>query len=256
MILVIPSIQLINGECKDIISGISAENDIFDVFKQNPNELIKLWRRENAKSIHINNIDSFQCLDKEKNLEIIHDFSEQTDIPISLFHYFADVDTCVSVLESGIYRVFAGTLLLDDINSSKELLKEYGPSRICGNIITDGINSFFHDKTTIIPLNDILKIFKEIGIQRILYNSTFSLNDIRLDDIIQIASINTDYNFRITINGGAIKPKDLWKLNDRATGGIDSIIIGRALYQNNFPCQKIWRMVEEELEPHIVKSQQ
>jgi phosphoribosylformimino-5-aminoimidazole carboxamide ribotide isomerase len=26
--------------------------------------------------------------------------------------------------------------------------------------------------------------------------------------------------------------------------GIDSVIIGRALYENRFPCQKLWRLAE------------
>jgi phosphoribosylformimino-5-aminoimidazole carboxamide ribotide isomerase len=26
--------------------------------------------------------------------------------------------------------------------------------------------------------------------------------------------------------------------------GVDSVIIGRALYENRFPCQKLWRVAE------------
>jgi len=26
--------------------------------------------------------------------------------------------------------------------------------------------------------------------------------------------------------------------------GVDSVIVGRALYENRFPCQKLWRVAE------------
>lgn len=254
MILVIPSIQLINGECGDIISGITTNCSIYNEFRRNPKELIKLWRRENAKTIHINNIDSFQTSDNTKNLKNILEFSSLTDIPISLFHLYKDFDTCTKMLESGIYRIFAGTLLINNITDAKQLLKKYTTSRICGHLITDGKIAYFNNKNTQLPINEALDIYKEIGIHRILYNSLFSINEITLEDINQISKQVENYKFKITLNGGAIYPKDLWLLNENAAGGIDSIIVGRALYQNNFPCQKIWRLVEEELEPEIIRT--
>jgi len=34
------------------------------------------------------------------------------------------------------------------------------------------------------------------------------------------------------------------KLQKEGEGYVDSVIIGRALYENKFPCQKIWRVAE------------
>jgi phosphoribosylformimino-5-aminoimidazole carboxamide ribotide isomerase len=34
------------------------------------------------------------------------------------------------------------------------------------------------------------------------------------------------------------------KLQNEAGNYVDSVIIGRALYENKFPCQKIWRVAE------------
>ncbi len=254
MILVIPSIQLINGECGDEISGFSAECGVYDIFKKSPQDLIKLWRRENAKTIHINNVDSFLNLDHSQNLDIINNFSSLTEIPISLFHYYKNIDTCESLLKSEIYRVFIGTMLFDDIKNSKELVQKYTTSRICANLLTDGTDAIFLNNNTKVPVKEVLEIFKEIGIHRILYNCTYPLNEITLEEIKKISKINKDFNFKISLNCGAIHPKDLWLLNENAGYGIDSVIVGRALYQNNFPCQMIWRLVEEELEPEILKS--
>ena len=38
--------------------------------------------------------------------------------------------------------------------------------------------------------------------------------------------------------------EDLIKLQRNASEYVDSVIIGRALYENKFPCQRIWRVAE------------
>jgi phosphoribosylformimino-5-aminoimidazole carboxamide ribotide isomerase len=52
---------------------------------------------------------------------------------------------------------------------------------------------------------------------------------------------------RVTHSGGVSNMKELAKLNELSAFGVDSVIIGRALYENRFPCQKIWRIAESGL---------
>ncbi|HPN38518.1 MAG TPA: HisA/HisF-related TIM barrel protein, partial [Melioribacteraceae bacterium] len=49
---------------------------------------------------------------------------------------------------------------------------------------------------------------------------------------------------KITHSGGISGYKDLMEVQKLNSFGIDSVIIGRALYENKFPCQKIWRVAE------------
>jgi phosphoribosylformimino-5-aminoimidazole carboxamide ribotide isomerase len=49
---------------------------------------------------------------------------------------------------------------------------------------------------------------------------------------------------RVTLSGGVSGYQDLNEVNQEFDNGIDSVIIGRALYENAFPCQKIWRVAE------------
>jgi phosphoribosylformimino-5-aminoimidazole carboxamide ribonucleotide (ProFAR) isomerase len=59
MILVIPAIDLRNGKSVHMIQGEEGTESLYRGMSQNPLELSKLWRRENAKTIHINDLDSF-----------------------------------------------------------------------------------------------------------------------------------------------------------------------------------------------------
>ncbi|MDP2037461.1 MAG: HisA/HisF-related TIM barrel protein, partial [Ignavibacteria bacterium] len=49
---------------------------------------------------------------------------------------------------------------------------------------------------------------------------------------------------KVTHSGGIGGSEDLLKLQREASSFVDSVIIGRALYENKFPCQKIWRVAE------------
>jgi phosphoribosylformimino-5-aminoimidazole carboxamide ribotide isomerase len=61
-----------------------------------------------------------------------------------------------------------------------------------------------------------------------------------------------DYSsMRITVGGGIGGPEQLWALQELRSIGIDSVVIGRALYENKFPCQGMWRSIEAKLEPDI-----
>jgi hypothetical protein len=51
--------------------------------------------------------------------------------------------------------------------------------------------------------------------------------------------------------GGIASPAHLWELEQRVPRNVDSVVIGRAMYENRFPCQNIWRIAEAELEPEI-----
>jgi phosphoribosylformimino-5-aminoimidazole carboxamide ribonucleotide (ProFAR) isomerase len=37
-------------------------------------------------------------------------------------------------------------------------------------------------------------------------------------------------------------------MNDFDGFGIDSVIIGKPLYENSFSCQKIWRLIESDID--------
>jgi len=49
---------------------------------------------------------------------------------------------------------------------------------------------------------------------------------------------------KVTHSGGIRNKDELMDIQNFTSIGIDSVIIGRALYENRFPCQKLWRVAE------------
>ena len=65
-----------------------------------------------------------------------------------------------------------------------------------------------------------------------------------LDELEEFARAT---NIRITAQGGVQTYQDLIRLQELEKYGVDSVIIGKPLYENRFPCQRLWRLNEREL---------
>ncbi|MDZ7826693.1 MAG: HisA/HisF-related TIM barrel protein [Gammaproteobacteria bacterium] len=52
---------------------------------------------------------------------------------------------------------------------------------------------------------------------------------------------------KITASGGVGEHQDLLKIQSLRSYGVDSVIVGKALYENAFPCQQFWCWNDEEL---------
>jgi phosphoribosylformimino-5-aminoimidazole carboxamide ribotide isomerase len=58
---------------------------------------------------------------------------------------------------------------------------------------------------------------------------------------------------RVTSAGGVGGLDDLLKIQELESVGVDSVVIGRALYQNKFSCQALWRMCEARNYPYTAR---
>ena len=58
---------------------------------------------------------------------------------------------------------------------------------------------------------------------------------------------------RITAAGGIAGLDDLLKVQELEKFGMDSVVIGRAIYENRFACQRLWRKCEAGDYPYTAK---
>ena len=235
MILVIPEILIINGKCAFCIEGEEGTEKVYSDFAENPDKLCTLFRRENAKSLHVSDMDSFES--GPENRDDIVKFTQSVDIPISYYRKFKDKNECEYYLNNGIYRTVLSSdsdLSFDEI---KELTNKYTPSRI-----------IYYLKSANGSINEDENLFQNLtdsGINRLqINNDSGSFSD---ETILQNLPFLKN-KFRITLYGGVDSYKALAALLNLNHYGIDSVIIGKPLYENKFPCQKIWRLIEAELE--------
>lgn len=239
--LVIPSITLKNGKVIDHIKFNENFDFIYDELSENPVELCKLWRSENAKTLHITDLDG---TDESPNKNIILDVLTCLDIPVTLSSTSKSLEYCELFLDKGIFRVALSQLLINDINIVKKLIEKYTSSRIIfyANVRK---NYLYHwGRNSGIHFDDFLDLLKSIGASRLIYKNLEWENKNSEIDYTTLKDITNKMNLRITLNGGVFNFSHLLELKKFEQFGVDSVIISKPLYENNFPCQHIWRLAE------------
>ncbi|MEO6695226.1 MAG: 1-(5-phosphoribosyl)-5-[(5-phosphoribosylamino)methylideneamino]imidazole-4-carboxamide isomerase [Ignavibacteria bacterium] len=241
--LVIPVIDIKDGKCVRVIQGLT---DKTEYYSESPAKMAKLLRKENFKSIHITDLDG-AVLGDMKNFEVIKEITQAVDIPIQLGGGIRDFETAKKVIsELGIYRLVIGTAALTNPDFIKQVIDAYSPSKIAicideklNNVVIDGWVNY----ADITPL-EFAKQMESLGIKRIIYQDVTRVGNLCGPHVSRLTEIAENTKLKITAAGGISNYADLKKILAIEHLGIDSVMISRALYENQFPCQRIWREIE------------
>ncbi len=254
-ILIIPSVDLVRGRCGRCIAGLPGTERMYTEFSDEPVRLAQLWRRENAKCIHVTDIDSFRGVDDAETIEQVVAMQAAVDIPVQFVATLPNVDAYRRILERGVYRVAINTLAYTEPDGVAELLEQFGTSRVVFGLRAHNGDVDLGASREQTTDEDYIKHVYAIGGRRLIYSETDwegHLTGESIDTIRRIASVAP---LRVTTAGGIAGPEHLWDVQRNAPPNVDSVVIGRALYENRFPCQAIWRMAEAVIEPELAHHQ-
>jgi phosphoribosylformimino-5-aminoimidazole carboxamide ribotide isomerase len=239
MFLIIPVIEINNGLAVRQIQGMEGVR-----YPGDPAELAYLWRRENTKILHIVDKDSLST-GTMHNIDAIRKVVRAVDIPIEVSGGIRTYEHCKELFSAGVFRVVLDAIGVNDLDIIKRLVADYLPHRVVagftavlGRVLT---SSYIPTETTAVELG--MKM-KNCGITRVVYrefekqSGSFVINV----DLLRAFAIQTQ--MRVTAAGGIQDVHTLWALQELEQYGVDSVIIGKSLYENKFPCQQLWRLVE------------
>lgn len=241
--LIIPVIDIKDGKCVRSIEGLH-ETSLY--YSESPVTIARLFRKENFKCIHITDLDG-AVYGEMRNYDIIKEISESVDIPIQLGGGIRDFETAKKMIEElGVYRIVIGTGAISNPDMLKQLLNEFSPSKIVigideklNNVVTNGWINY----ANITPL-DFAKLMESQGITRVIYQDVTRVGNLCGPNLPRLIEISENTNLKITAAGGICDYRELKILSDLSKKNIDSVMISRALYENQFPCQKLWRDLE------------
>lgn len=241
--LVIPAIDIKNRKTVRIVQGIP-DLDCKE-YGDDPVEMAMIWRAENAKVIHVVDFDLSHYHSKI-NFEIIEDICESVIIPVEVGGGINSLSDAEEVFSLGAFRLVIGSLAITNYNEFKKIFEKYGPQKISSAIDIIDNQLVVHgrkEKTGISPF-DFSKKLAEMGVRRFVVTDVKSNGMLAGPNIELSKKVAEVTNSKVTLSGGVSNYPDLNKVQEYYDQGIDSVIIGRALYENKFPCQKIWRVAE------------
>lgn len=242
-LLVIPSIDIKNGKTVRVVKGIP-ELDCKE-YGSNPVEMAKIWRAENAKLLHV--VDYDGAIDHSRiNYPIVEEICTSVIIPVEFAGGIRTLEDAKQIIDIGISRLVISTMALENPEEFKKVFEFFGPKKISINldILDQEIVTRGRSKKTGISYIEFAKKMAELGVER------FIVTDIAKNGVMggpnlelskQIALLTGK---KITHSGGVRNKDELLDIQNLISIGIDSVIIGRSLYENRFPCQKLWRVAE------------
>lgn len=242
-LLVIPSIDIKNGKTVRVVQGIP-ELDCKE-YGSDPVEMAKIWRAENAKMLHVVDFDGAHD-HSQQNFKVVEQMCSSVVIPVEFAGGIRNLDDAKLIMDTGIARLALGTMAISSPEEFKKVFELFGPEKIVLSldIIEDELVIKGRRIKTGINYKDYVIKMSDMGVERfivtdVLRNGVLGGPNIQLCS--EIAKISKK---KVTISGGVRNKDELMDIQNLMPLGIDSVIVGRALYENKFPCQKLWRVAE------------
>lgn len=245
MTLVIPAIDLRDGRCVQLHQGSYDEET---VYFEDPVKMAKLWRVQNARTLHVVDLDAARG-DEENNRDVIREICDVLDIPIQLGGGIRSMEQIEEALNMGVYRVILGTAAIRDPDLVEAAVERYSGRRVAVSIdARDGeVRVEGWTEGSGVDAVEFAEEMENRGVRRIVYT------DISRDGTMSGPNIEAYRTLgrrlseaKITASGGVGEYKDLLSIQTLQPYRVDSVIVGTALYENRFPCQQFWAWHEKD----------
>ena len=245
MLLIFPSIEISQKCCVQVVKNVEGSTHTYSI---DPVDMAVLWRGENAKTMHVVDLDGLAA-GKVINSDILKRMVDAVDTPIQVGGGLRTFEAIEHVLSLGVYRVVVWTAAVTEPRLIERLIKTFGTRKIAVGIDTEDGKVLIEGgarTADITPLGLAFEM-KKLGVSRIVYSERSSETHDHILPLASISSIAQQTNIRVTCWGGVRSYKDLVHLQELEKFGVDSVIVGKPLYENRFPCQALWRMNEDHL---------
>ncbi len=231
MLLIIPVIDLLGSHCVRPTEGSFRREK---TFFEDPIKMAKLWRIQNARALHVHGHDEGNTCQRK----VLRSLCEAVDIPIQLHGGFANLEDVKSAFDAGIYRVVIDIASEELRALFSDALHEFGPGKTAAGIhASEGVLTSDSETRAI----ELCKDLEHEGCRRIFYTDVDGNGELTDENLEAFRLLGTELRkTRITAAGGISGFKQLMQFEEMREMGIDSVVIGRALYENRFPCQQFW----------------
>ncbi len=230
--LVIPAIDLKNGSCVRLVQGRKTDVTVYD---ENPIAVAKQFARAGARMIHVVDLDGAFKGGESPNRAVVKEIVAAVDVPIEFGGGVRSIDDVQQLCDAGVARVVLGTLAVESPEVLRELIGAFG-EKVCvgidardGQVMTRGWES-----ETRISAVDLAQAVVAYGVQRIIYTDISRDGMLTGPNVEQTVAVARAANVQVTASGGVSSLDDIKRLRDAGEPLLDSVIVGKALYEQKF----------------------
>lgn len=230
--LIIPAIDLKNGQCVRLKQGLMEQAT---VFSESPAEQARHWLEQGARRLHLVDLDG-AFAGKPKNEGAIKAILDEVgdSIPVQLGGGIRDLDTIERCLDDGLTYVIIGTAAVKNPGFLRDACVAF-PGHIIvgldakdGKVATDGWS-----KLTGHEVVDLAKKYEDYGVESIIYTDIGRdgmLSGVNVEATVRLAQ---SLSIPVIASGGLSSIEDVRALCAVEREGVVGTIAGRAIYDGS-----------------------
>jgi phosphoribosylformimino-5-aminoimidazole carboxamide ribotide isomerase len=229
--LLIPAIDLKDGQCVRLRQGMMDDNT---VFSDDPVAMAGKWVEAGCRRLHLVDLNG-AFAGEPVNAGVVHDIAEAyPDVPIQVGGGIRDEKTIEAYLDAGVRYVIIGTKAVTDPHFISEICAGFSGHIIVGLDAKDGkVATEGWSKVSKHDVIDMAQRFEADGVESIIYT------DISRDGMMQGVNVEATVklaqavNIPVIASGGITNMDDIKALSAVEDEGIMGAITGRAIYDGS-----------------------
>lgn len=236
---IIPAIDLRNGQCVRLMQGRRAEATVYD---GDPVEIARGFAEAGATMLHVVDLDGAFAERGSPNRKVARRIIGALEIPVQFGGGLREISDVHELIESGAARVVVGTLVLESQETLTRLVELFG-ARVAvgidaraGRVVTRG-----WEKQEDVTAVELAARVAALGVSRIIYTDVARDGTLEGVNVEQTCAVARASGLPVTASGGVSSLADIERLKTACDARIDSVIVGKALYEKRFTLEEALR---------------
>ncbi|MEX3516202.1 bifunctional 1-(5-phosphoribosyl)-5-((5-phosphoribosylamino)methylideneamino)imidazole-4-carboxamide isomerase/phosphoribosylanthranilate isomerase PriA [Corynebacterium camporealensis] len=239
----LPAVDVVNGQAVRLDKGEAGTEKSYG----EPLEAALKWQEQGAEWLHFVDLDA--AFNRGSNHELMADITAKLDIQVELTGGIRDDESLERALGTGARRVSIGTAALENPEWIEKVLESHGDSIAVdlavrledGQWRTKG-NGWVSDGG---DLWEVLERLDAAGCTRFVVTDVSKDGTLEGPNVELLREVAMATDAKVTASGGISTLDDVRELARYQNQGIDSAIIGKALYEGRFTLEEAFAAVAE-----------
>jgi phosphoribosylformimino-5-aminoimidazole carboxamide ribotide isomerase len=238
---VIPAIDLLQGRCVRLYQGDYQQSETFN---EDPVAVAKQWMDGGATRLHLVDLDGAKA-GEQCNLKVIEAIVKAiSPVPVQVGGGLRSYASVSNLLGLGVQRAILGTVAIENPDLVGQLCQEFSGQIAVGIDARNGkVATRGWLETSEVTATDLAKQMAELGVATIIYTDIHRDGTLKGPNIPALRELAEQIDIPIVASGGVSSLTDLLSLLALEPLGVDSVIVGRALYTGDVSLKDAIRAV-------------
>lgn len=230
--ILLPAIDILGANAVRLEKGEYGSSKVYD---GDPVAASSRWVDQGAEFLHVVDLDGARE-GRPVNIEITKKIVSEAGVPVQAGGGVRDLAGVEALLEVGVARVVIGTAAIRDPEFLSEALRVAGPERVvaavdsrAGEVSVEGWT-----EGSGLAVSDAVADLGAAGVRRFLFTSIETDGTMEGPDLGALARVAGSTPYPVIASGGVGDLDDLHALVSAAPPNVESVIIGKALYEGRF----------------------